>query len=462
MAERDPGATSAGDPAARQAAVAPLVAPRPSARISSETLTSDAHLLRRVRLRLVAWSGGITLAILLVLGTILYISAARTLASGAETLLNDRARVVTNLLQRASGPPDPRGTDRFATGFAFGGPGSGSFAVVVTPNGLLIGPRDSMIQGLPNTAGLDAARKGQTTSQESVLGEVPVRVLSVPVDLSSGTYVVQVIGDRTTEQRTLQALLLVLGIGGLAALALAVASGMIYARRALVPIRESMRRQRDFAADASHELRTPLTILRASVDDLRRHAGSPVRKVGTALDDITAETDHLTGLVDGLLLLARADSGAIEVQRVSLDLADVAAGAMGELSHLAATQQVTLQLDARPTAVSGDPARLRQLVVLLVDNAIRHARGPANVEVHVGSEGREALLRVDDTGPGIRPDDLPHLFERFWRAADSPPGGMGLGLSIAAWIAERHGGRIAAEQRPEGGARFSVRLPLTT
>ena len=293
---------------------------------------------------------------------------------------------------------------------------------------------------------------------ETKIGSVPVRVLSDPVQVNGSTYVIQIVGDRTAEQRLLSTLLLVLGLGGLGAVVLAVAGGWFYAR-AVVPIRDSLRRQREFAADASHELRTPLTILRGSLEDLRRNADRPVSEVGAALNDMSAEVDHMAELVDDLLLLARADSGVAELQHVPTDLADVAAAALGELSGLATEHSAALRLDAEPTTVSGDPSRLRQLVAILVDNAIRHGRSPVEVQVSVHRDGQEAMLRVEDSGPGIRADDLPHVFDRFWRASDAPEGGNGLGLAIASWIAERHGGSIMAGNRPEGGARFEVRIP---
>jgi signal transduction histidine kinase len=109
----------------------------------------------------------------------------------------------------------------------------------------------------------------------------------------------------------------------------------------------------------------------------------------------------------------------------------------------------------------GDFGRLRQLAVILVDNAIRHAGGPVDIRVEVRRDGPAAVLRVDDTGQGIRPDDREHVFDRFWRASDAPAGGLGLGLAIARWIAERHGGTVSASDRPGGGARFEVRLPAS-
>ena len=286
----------------------------------------------------------------------------------------------------------------------------------------------------------------------------PVRVWSEMVQVDGQSRVLQVIQDRTAEQRTLTILVTVLLGGGLAVLALAAAVGFVYAGRALVPIRESLQRQREFAADASHELRTPLAIVRGSVEHLQRHSGKRVSEVGDALNDIETEVDHLTGLVDDLLLLARSDSGVVELRREPVDLADVAAEALQRLRVRADASGVQLRLDAAPVTVSGDPDRIRQLFTILIDNAIRHSPSGGAVTVAIHGEGGPAIS-VEDEGPGIRPDDLPHLFDRFWRAADAPTGGTGLGLSIAAWIAEHHSGTISAANRPAGGARFEVDLP---
>jgi signal transduction histidine kinase len=275
---------------------------------------------------------------------------------------------------------------------------------------------------------------------------------------------VQILGDRTDEQRTLAVLLVVLIAGGLVALATSVGVGWLYAERALVPIRVAMRRQREFAADASHELRTPLAIVRGSVEHLRRNRDQPVAEVGAALDDIDAGTQRLTALVEDLLVLARTDSGAIELDRNPTDLGEVTLDAAGGLAAVAHELGVEVRIDAEPVPLNGDVGRLRQLVVILVDNAIRHAASgesaTRSVEVSARTVEGSAVLVVDDDGPGLRPEDLPRVFDRFWRAPDAPPGGTGLGLAIARWIVERHGGSITAANRPSGGARFEVRLPI--
>ena len=422
----------------------------------------DAALLRRTRLRLLAWSGGLTLLILVLLGAALYAAVSGSLASRGTDILAARASGLERLLQLPGQIPD-----RFVLGPGFGGEASGTLALIVRPDGGLVGPTElQSINGVPDPAGLSAARAGSVDVRQVEVSSIPVRVYSVAVTRPDGEYVVQVLGERSSEVQLLSTLLTVLLFGGLAALLLALAAGYVYAGRALIPVRASMdrrdaalRRQREFTANASHELRTPLTVIRASVADLRRNRKQPVEKVGEALDDIDAEVSHLTALVEDLLLLARTDSGALALERVALDLADVAVEAAGPLTPVAAERGVQLEVDPRPAPVDADPVRLRQLVTILTDNALAHSPAGTTVTVRVRPEGGQGVLTVDDQGPGVREEDLPRLFERFWRADNAPAGGTGLGLSIAAWIVAAHGGTISAANRPEGGARFEVRLP---
>lgn len=429
-------------------------------------ITAAEHrLLRGVRLNLTAWSGGITLAVLVVLGVVLYVAVERSLAAAGVDQLTTTADIITG------GRPDP--DDLGEGGLRFGGPGSGTFTLVADANGGVVvgdGPGgDRVPEGLPDLEGIAAAQEaaGRDIRNSTVAGDTPVRILTEPVVLRGQTVYLQVVGDRTTEQRTLAVLVVVLVVGGVAALLVATAAGAGFASRALVPIRhslvaqrEALRRQREFAADASHELRTPLTVIRASVDDLERHRSEPVEAVGSALGDIRAEVDQMTGMVEDLLLLARSDSGAVELDRVAVDLGDVATDGASSLAKVASEHGVAVTLDPEPAEVTGDPARLRQLVMILVDNAIQHSVSGTTVTVAVRADGPDATLTVDDDGPGIRPEDLPRVFDRFYRAAGSPSGGTGLGLAIAAWIVERHGGRIEATNRAEGGARFTARIPL--
>ena len=429
--------------------------------MAAPTQPGDARLLRRVRWKLVAWSAGSTLVLLLVLGSALYLGVEASLAAAGRAQLDQQAQGAERFIGRLppGGFPDPRDGDdiRFGTP-EFGGPGAGTMSIVVNADGSFVGQEPADTTDLPVAEGVTAALAGARDVREATVAGSPVRVLSEPVTINGQAHVLQVIQLRTTEQRTLTILLLVLVVGGLAVLALAAGVGFVYAGNALVPIRESLRRQREFAADASHELRTPLTIVRGSVEHLRRHAKEPVGEVGEALNDIESEVEHLTGLVDDLLLLARSDSGMVELRRDPVDLAEVAGEACERMRALADAREVRLELDAAPATAIGDADRLRQLTAILVDNAIRHSPAGRTVRVTIHAEGATPWLSVQDEGPGIRPEDVEHVFDRFWRAPDAPSGGTGLGLAIAAWIAQHHGGTITASNRPSGGARFDVKL----
>jgi signal transduction histidine kinase len=142
-----------------------------------------------------------------------------------------------------------------------------------------------------------------------------------------------------------------------------------------------------------------------------------------------------------------------------MDLGDVAFDAAGSLGRAAEARGVRVVVDPEPVMIQGDPARLRQLVMILVDNAVRHSPRGGEVSVQVRDTGSLAAIEVSDQGPGLREEDMPHVFDRFWRAPGAPSGGTGLGLAIAKWIVDRHGGRIGVANRPKGGAAFRVELP---
>ena len=423
---------------------------------------ADGRLIRGVRWRLVLWSGLTTLVVLAVLGFALYAVAAGSLESTGRKQLDARADVFRR-------HPDPGGGP--GQGFIFGGDSSGTFALLADDSGAPVGRGSLFVpNGLPIEAGISAARATGLDIRTTIIDGTPFRVRTEQTDSNIGTVYIQVIQDRTAELQTLDAIRSVLVVGGALVVIVAFGFGTFYARRALVPIRESLvqqraslRRQREFAADASHELRTPLTVIRSSVEHLRRNRGESATAISTtaeALDDIDAEVGHLTALVEDLLLLARSDSGAIALTRLPVDLGDIAADGAGALVKTAAERDVQLALDPEPAIVDGDQARLRQLAVILVDNAIRHSPRGGSVRVRIRSDRREATLQVDDDGTGIKAEDMPHVFERFWRAPGAAAGGTGLGLAIAQSIVELHEGRIVVTNRAEGGARFTVRLPV--
>ncbi len=220
--------------------------------------------------------------------------------------------------------------------------------------------------------------------------------------------------------------------------------------------------QRQFAADASHELRTPLTIIKGDLDVLLRRRRAP-EEYEEVVRDVDEEVTRLAALVEDLLTLARADSGQAELAHefVYLDalVGEVAVG----MRRLAEAKGIAVETELAPdVALVGDPARLRRLVVNLLGNAVKYTSAGGRIAVTLGVEGGLARLDVADTGIGIAPEDLPHVFDRFFRADKArarAEGGTGLGLAIARWCAETHGGRIEVRSRPGEGSVFTVLLP---
>jgi two-component system OmpR family sensor kinase len=219
--------------------------------------------------------------------------------------------------------------------------------------------------------------------------------------------------------------------------------------------------QRRFVADASHELRTPLTTIRGNAELLRRARDLPPAEVEEALADIASEAQRMSRLVTELLRLARADAGH-ELERAPVRLDELLRDVHRQTQlHKPETPVRLLPADA--ALVLGSRDALQELFLILVDNALKYT--PAGGEVTLGLERQdgEYAVRVRDTGVGIAPEDLPHIFERFYRAAHvRQHDGTGLGLSIARWIAEQHGGRITVESAEGQGSTFTVWLPVAT
>jgi signal transduction histidine kinase len=220
-----------------------------------------------------------------------------------------------------------------------------------------------------------------------------------------------------------------------------------------------------FTADASHELKTPLMVLRAGVERALVHPGVP-SEILQSLDETLAQINEMTELVESLLTLARADEGraplAVEESDLRALLGDVVetAGMLGEGSGVS----VTSTMPERPVRMAVDPHRIREMLLNLVTNAIKYTPKGGTIDLSLADQDGAVSITVRDTGIGIAPGDLPHIFERFWRAdpARSRTGqrpGTGLGLAITKWIAEAHGGGITVQSRPGRGTIFTVRLP---
>jgi signal transduction histidine kinase len=363
---------------------------------------------------------------------------------------------------------------------------------------------------------LAAARRGQSMARVVEPATNSMHVYSVP--LGRGGRVVGVIvvaRELAADERLFERLRLVLAVIGGLALPTAALIGWLLAERALAPIAEfaqaaeAIGRARDFSrrvihrgpqdevghlavtvngmlaaleaahrdlataharleqalaaqqrfvADASHELRTPLTIIRANADILQWAAASDSADRARALADLASEAERMSGLVDRLLTLARADAG----QRLALcpvPLQPLLEEAYRQARLLATGQEVVLEA-AEDVTIPANRDALKQLVLILIENALKYTSPSGQVRLVLHRDGDEAHLTVADTGMGIAPADLPRIFERFYRADDARgSSGSGLGLAIAQWIAAQHQARIVVTSTPGQGSTFTVILP---
>ena len=218
--------------------------------------------------------------------------------------------------------------------------------------------------------------------------------------------------------------------------------------------------QQRFIADVSHELRTPLTVIKGNVDLMRRMKSFDAE----SLDSIDQEAGRLTRLVTDLLLLAKAEAGSLPLTKSVVELDTLLLEVFTEMRVLAANKLQVKLTEIDQLQVSGERDRLKQVLLNLVANAIQYTPVGGEVFLSLNRSGENAKLIVRDTGPGIPAEDLPYIFERFYRAEKSRTrsgaAGFGLGLSIAHWIVEQHGGKIEASSREGKGTTFAVWLPL--
>jgi len=220
-----------------------------------------------------------------------------------------------------------------------------------------------------------------------------------------------------------------------------------------------------FTAEASHELKTPLMVLRAGVERALRHPATPPEALA-ALDESLDQINWMAELLDSLLTLARADEGRLPLAMEDFDLRELFAEASETASMLAESAGLSVVTSIPETTVPlrADRNRIRQLLLNLVTNAVKYTPRGGEVSLGLEQQADSVVLTVADTGIGIAAGDLPHIFDRFWRAdpsrsraGESP--GTGLGLAITQWVAEAHGGTIAVQSRPGRGTQFTVTLP---
>jgi len=230
-------------------------------------------------------------------------------------------------------------------------------------------------------------------------------------------------------------------------------------------LEEAFQHSRRFMADASHELRTPLTVLRGELESVvqePRLEPEVRERVGSALEEL----ERLVNIVEGLFAISRLDAGEAQAEIVKFDLGKLAASTTDQMSLLGEDKNITIACAAANDVwVEGDRARMKQVIVNLLDNAIKYTQQGGEVGLKVGARDSKAILEVTDTGMGIPKESLPRVFERFYRVDEARSrelGGAGLGLSIVKSICAAHHGRVEAASTPGEGSIFRVELPLTS
>jgi two-component system sensor histidine kinase CiaH len=414
----------------------------------------EDRLFTPARIRLTAWYVSVLAAVLVVLGTALYLVVRQQLLSSVDNgvkLVEARAAEQwaqnqrVNVAALSTGPY----TVNLVVPSLF--PGN-----LVTFRGLRDGRPHldrTSIMAVYNGASTDLRSSGSSGDRQRVYS---ARVASQNGDVA----LIQVTRSTEPEHEALDKLLAGLLIGGLGGVVLAGVGGWWLAGKSLRPVRVAFGRQHAFVSDASHELRTPLAVIRANAEFLQQEQPD-----NAEVKDIVGETDRLSGLVDSLLAVARDDE-SVRALHVPVDLAEVVATTVESMQPLAGEHGLELT-HAVPQAlmVSGDRDQLRQVLVILVDNAVRYTPAGGRIHVQARPEGGNALLTVHDTGVGIPEAALGRVFERFYRADEArnrQSGGVGLGLAIARELVTRHGGKISVTSTEGAGSTFTIRLPRIT
>ncbi len=485
----------------------------------------SSALFSTTRRRLVLWNVGIAGAIMAIFALAAYLGAARLLDREVDGQLQSRADNIQRHL--AHDLSIGQITDR-----DLGDDLSNAVLLVLSPDGQVqYTSSDEDIAGLPDLDALhaDLAARDQDDCTISVTsddgGGLRVCTESVIGQGGSVLAVMQLGMWMQPYDHALHELLLVLALVGAGGLVLALGSGFFLASRAMAPVRVAFRRQRDFVADASHELRTPLMLVRADVDVLSRDlrsarakllASSPVpllsgapadvaepaeskraRETLAQLDDqlelvgdALSEIDRMSRLLGDLLLLARMDAGALAQAQEPVMLDDLLGDLVAQVRRKAEEQGLRVETHLGSSAcVAGNADQLRRLFLILLDNAMRYNRPAGSITLSSAIAGHRARVTVADTGIGIAPADLPHIFERFYRAdvahshqsgslenaafaahagaesaassaSEGAGAGAGLGLAIAREIIQAHHGQMEVKSALDKGTAFIILLPL--
>jgi heavy metal sensor kinase len=449
--------------------------------------------------RLTAWYSLILALSLCLFGAIAYFAMSHSIRATIDSGLSQRIQAVRDIIKEDA----PNGLAALQDEFRelVDSEGAGARLRVAYDAGL--------IYASPDLQTVLEPRRAQNVPRPftSRIGDARFRFLREKMEVHGARYDVEVASSMQDFDRALEGFRVVLYSAAPAFLILAALGGYWLSRHALAPVDEITRAARtigaqdlsqrlavprtsdelqrladtlnemlarleagfqrvtQFTADASHELRTPVSVMRTSAELALRKTRSEA-EYREALARILGESERVSRLIEQLLLLARADSGSATLPIVRTDLTAALQAACGEARVLAEAKQLKFSESIPESAVwvQGDAASLQRLFIILLDNAVKYTPSGGEIAVRLSSDDGYAVAAIRDTGIGIPEQDLPHVFDRFYRsdrARSRESGGTGLGLAIGHWIAAAHHGEIRVESVAAKGSKFEVRLPLS-
>lgn len=462
---------------------------------------------RSLSFRLVAWYAGVLTAVFVLLGLLTFLFLRHYLEANLLDIQARRARQIADTLV-AQARSDSEDAMRSEVEKLYSPEINDRFIRITRADGEVV-----YVSGAPHDERFDPARMPMlaTDVPHGSTHKVPfaggaLLIATVPATAADGTsYRVEVGTSGAPVEDTLAQVIIMLAVGLPLAVAVAVAGGFILVQRALEPVErmavkaekitqhnlserlpvmrsgdelerlsvslnhmisrleDALRGSKQFVADASHELRTPLTVMRGELESLAQD-GRLARDTRESLGSVLEEVERLAEIVESLFALSRLDAGEAGDAWQRFDLAELAATTAEQMSLLATDKDIRVDCDStQGVTVQGDRARLKQVIVNLLDNAIKYTPRGGRIALSVRREGAHAVLDVTDTGVGIPAEALPHVFKRFYRVDGSrsrEQGGAGLGLSIVKSICAAHGAEVEVLSNPGRGTTFRVHQPV--
>jgi len=459
---------------------------------------------RSIHFRLILWYSGLVVAVALVFGAYVYQGVRERLYGEMErTLMRRASQIAENILPHIHDVPPGDIAGQIKE--VYSPEANGRFIRILKEDRSIVyisgAPKDGRFNpgAIPVPPGIISAKR-----TEQLAPDLTMRIVTVPTRIQGESYVVEMGAPTDDIETALHGLVMTLLFGLPVVIMIVSVGGYTLVRRSLQPVEDirataqqitfgnlsnrlpvattgdalehlsvtlnqMLDRLEDayeqasrFSADASHELRTPLAILRGELESIVRERELPAslrERVGSVLE----ETERLSRITESLFTISRLDAGEAQIQHVRFDLAPLVQTAAEQMALLAEVKKIKVRIAGSPAPVMGDPSRIKQIVVNLLDNAIKYTQDGGDISLKVSAAHHKVILEVTDNGAGIAAAALPHIFDRFYRAdhvRSREIGGAGLGLSIVRSIVQAHGGSIEIQSIEGKGTACRVELPL--